>query len=144
MDEFYFFEKNGQITEWPGIELSIKKKETNELIGKIFLLDIDPMYEYDKKIEIILNDIEDYNSYNFLKETTTIFQYSLKIEENFRNKGYATLIKKEVENITKQYYYSYTAAVTNIKNEYSQRINRKLGYQILHRFHGYDFFFKKI
>ena len=24
--EDYFFEKNGNITEWPGIELSIKKK----------------------------------------------------------------------------------------------------------------------
>jgi GNAT superfamily N-acetyltransferase len=143
MDD-YFFEKNGNITEWPGIELSIKKKDKNELIGKIFLLDIDSMYEYDKKIEIILDNIEDYNSYSFLKETITVFLHNLKIEEKFRNKGYGTLLRLETEKVAKLYDYQYLASITNIKNDYSQRINRKLDYKSLHRFYENDFFFKKI
>ena len=142
--EDYFFEKNGNITEWPGIELSIKKKDKNELIGKIFLLDIDPMYEYDKIIEIILDNIEDYNSYSFLKETITVFLHNLKIEEKFRNKGYGKLLRLETEKVAKLYDYQYLASITNIKNDYSQRINRKLDYKSLHRFYENDFFFKKI
>jgi len=95
-------------------------------------------------IEIILDNIDDYSSYNFLKETITVFLHNLKIEENCRNKGYGTILRKEVENVAKLYNYQYLSSITNIKNDYSQKINRKLGYKVLHRFYDHDFFFKKI
>lgn len=142
--EDHYFETKGKINEWPGIELSIKSKETNELIGKIFLLDIDEAYDYDKKINIILESIEDYNSYDFLKETITVFLHNLKIEEKYRNKGYGTKLRIETEKVSKLYNYKYISSTTNVKNKYSQKINRNLGYKILKTFNGYDFFFKKI
>ena len=143
MKDYYFLTK-GHINEWPGVDLCIKQKETNELIGKIFLLDIDEAYDYDKKISLILENIEDYKSYDFIKETVTAFIYDLKIEEKYRNKGYGMALKIEAEKILKSYNYKYTSSITNVKNKYSQKINRKLGYVSLKTLYEHDFFFKKI
>lgn len=140
----FYFTKKGKINEWPGMELSVIQKETNELIGKIFLLDVDEAYDYDKKINIILESIVDYNSYDFLKETVSIFLHNLKIEEKYRNKGYGTKLKIEAENIAKEYNYLYSTSATEVENVISQKINKKLGYKSLKTFYNHDFFFKKL
>lgn len=143
MENFYFTKK-GQINKWPGVDLCIKQKETNELIGKIFLVDIDEAYDYDNKISIILESIEDYNSYNFLKETVTVFLHNLKIEEKYRNKGYGTKLKIEAENSAKDYNYLYSTSATEVENKISQKINKKLEYKSLKTFYNHDFFYKKL
>ena len=142
--EDHHFKTKGKINEWPGLELSILLKETNELIGKIFLVDIDEAYDYDNKINIILESIEDYNSYNFLKETVSIFLHNLKIEEKYRNNGYGSKLKVEAEKIAKEYNYNYLSSAVKVENKFSQKINRKLGYQSLKTFYEHDFFFKKL
>jgi len=143
MDDFYFI-STGTINTWPGINLSIKKKETHELIGHIFLLDFDTMYDYDKKIKNILDTIEDYTTYDFLRESITVFLHNFKIDEKFRNNGYGKILRKETENIAKNYNYIYVSSVTNTKNIISQSINRKLGYSVLKTYKDYDFFLKKL
>ena len=53
-------------------------------------------------------------------------------------------LKIEAEKILKSYNYKYTSSITNVKNKYSQKINRKLGYVSLKTLYEHDFFFKKI
>ena len=87
LNENYYYKVEGNITIWPGIKLTINDKTNNNEIGRIFILDIDVMYDHDVKIKKILDTIENYTTYDFLKETVTLFLHNLYIQKEYRNLG---------------------------------------------------------
>jgi len=116
----------GNITIWPGIKLTINDKTNNNEIGKIFILDIDVMYDHDVKIKKILDTIENYTTYDFLKETVTLFLHNLYIQKEYRNLGLGKTIRGYTENLGKKYGYDYLSSITKKNNIFSQKINKKL------------------
>jgi ribosomal protein S18 acetylase RimI-like enzyme len=91
-----------------------------------------------------LDTIEDYKTYDFLRESIASFIHNFKIDEKFRNNGYGLALKKEIEKIAKQHNYQFISSIVNVKNIVSQHINKKLEYKVLKTDENYDFFFKKI
>ena len=85
LNENYYYKGEGNITIWPGIKLTINDKTNNNEIGRIFILDIDVMYDHDVKIKKILDTIENYTTYDFLKETVTLILHNLYIQKEYRN-----------------------------------------------------------
>ena len=144
LNENYYYKLEGNIAIWPGIKLTINDKTNNNEIGRIFILDIDVMYDHDVKIKKILDTIENYTTYDFLKETVTLFLHNLYIQKEYRNLGLGKTIRGYTENLGKKYGYEYLSSITKKNNIFSQKINKKLKYKILKSDNDYDFFYKKI
>ena len=144
LNENYYYKVEGNITIWPGIKLTINDKTNNNEIGRIFILDIDVMYDHDVKIKKILNTIENYTTYDFLKESVTLFLHNSYIQKEYRNLGLGKTIREYTENLGKKYGYEYLSSITKKNNIFSQKINKKLEYKILKSDNDYDFFYKKI
>jgi GNAT superfamily N-acetyltransferase len=102
------------------------------------------MYDHDVKIKKILDTIENYTTYDFLKETVTLFLHNLYIQKEYRNLGLGKTIKGYTENLGKKYGYDYLSSIVKKNNIFSQKINKKLEYKILKSDNDYDFFYKKI
>ena len=144
LNENYYYKVEGNITIWPGIKLTINDKTNNNEIGRIFILDIDVMYDHDVKIKKILDTIENYTTYDFLKESVTLFLHNSYIQKEYRNLGLGKTIREYTENLGKKYGYEYLSSITKKNNIFSQKINKKLEYKILKSDNDYDFFYKKI
>lgn len=117
-------------------------------IGEIYLLNYDEAKKYDHDIRDFELNSDSYCKVNcnrnHFNNENTLHSHSTEIKEPYRRNGYGTKLKSELENVARNLGYKYITSIVNCDNIPSQKLNKKLNYEIHQSNRIKDFLFKKL
>jgi RimJ/RimL family protein N-acetyltransferase len=64
------------------------------------------------------------------KDNNCVYQFGTEIEEKFRRKGYATLLRNKCHELAKQNNFKYVTGILRKDNTANQNLMKKMGYNI--------------
>ena len=125
IDKKYYIVKNGEINSPRGMNVKLFTLD-NELIGHTNIVSLFYGTDIDINFFNLLSSID--KKFN---EHDTVYQYSLNISEEFRNKGWGYKIKEECNIINKNNGIKNILNIVRHDNLPSQKLMEKLGYKKL-------------
>jgi len=125
IDKNYYVTKNGEINSPKGMNVKLFTLD-NQLIGQTNIVSL--LYGTDIDVNFLNLLISIDKKFN---EHDTVYQYSLNISEEFRNKGWGYKIKEVCNTINKNNGIKNILNIVRHNNTPSQKLMKKLGYKIL-------------
>jgi ribosomal protein S18 acetylase RimI-like enzyme len=141
------FVEEGEITNAPGLNIKLKKSNGVK-IGETNLINIDGASENDDYVNRFIknNNLNINENFQNLKinNDNFIYVHDLRVEENYKGKGYGKKIMTKCHEIAKNMGYDYSCLIVEQTNHIAQSLYRKLGYNDHKKDDSRDFLVKKL
>ena len=117
------FVEKGQINNAPGLNITLKENRDTK-IGETNLIHMQGACENDDYVKRFMDsDNGKINDHHF------IYVHDLKVEEEYKGKGYGKKIMTKCHEIAKNLGYDYTCLIVEHSNHIAQSLYKKLGYE---------------
>jgi hypothetical protein len=138
IDKKYYVVKSGEINSPKGMNVKLFTLE-NTPIGETNIVSLFYGTDIDINFFNLLSGVDE--KFN---ENDTVYQYSLKINEEFRNQGWGYKIKEECNIINKNHGIKNILNIVRHDNIPSQKLMKNLGCEILNSNDIRDLFLLKV
>lgn len=119
----YKIETTGDIVSPSGMKVCILTND-GENIGETNIIGFKHAVDLSRDLKSFLE-----NKNDIFDESNTVYQYGLKVNDNFRRQGWGEKLKNECNHIVKNNGFKYITNIVSKQNEASQGLMNKLGYQ---------------
>lgn len=118
----YTIDTQGEINTPSGMRVCILTPK-GEKIGQTNIIGFTHAIDLSRDLKTFLE-----NEDSIFNDQNSVYQYGLEVGENFRRQGWGDKLKSECDNIVKNNGFKYITNIVSCKNEASQGLMGKRGY----------------
>jgi ribosomal protein S18 acetylase RimI-like enzyme len=120
----YIIQTQGEINSPNGMKVCIMLPN-GEKIGETNIISFTHAIEFSKDLKAFME-----NKNDMFNNDNTIYQYGLKVNDDFQRQGWGEKLKNECNKIVKDNGFKYITNIVSKQNHASQGLMNKLGYKV--------------